>query len=60
LHPSRELPSFRWLKIVGEPGVDDFGISADHRLVVSERVTQSLVPFGIKDAILKPMVSQEN
>ena len=44
LYPDRKLPEFLWLKIVGKAGVDDFGISADGRLVVSEmalRMVQS-------------------
>jgi hypothetical protein len=53
LYPSRELPHFRWLKIVGEAGVDDFGIGADHRLVISERAMDNLSSFGIGRAVAK-------
>jgi hypothetical protein len=60
LYPGQELPVFRWLKITGEPGVDDFGVGADHRLVVSERVTRTLQAFGIKKAITKPTELYEN
>jgi hypothetical protein len=59
LNPGLELPVFRWLKITGKPGVDDFGSSTDHRLVVSEKATQCLLPFGIKEAIAKPTEPQE-
>lgn len=38
LHPDRQLPKFWWLQIVGQAGVDDFGLSRDHRLVVRDRV----------------------
>lgn len=38
LYPDRELPKFWWLKISGKPGVDDFGLSPDHRLVVKDAV----------------------
>jgi hypothetical protein len=42
LHPDRALPEFAWLKITGEAGRDDFGLSQEHRLVVSERVLSVL------------------
>lgn len=35
--PFAELPRWRWLRVVGEAGQDDFGISGDHLLVVSKR-----------------------
>jgi len=38
LYPDRELPNFWWLKIIGKPGVDDLGLSSDHRLVVRDGV----------------------
>jgi hypothetical protein len=38
IHPGERLPKFVWLKIVGRPGEDDFGMAPDQRLVVSERV----------------------
>lgn len=37
-NPGKELPPFQWLKVSGKPGQDDFGMSSDHQLVVSERV----------------------
>lgn len=37
LYPGLELPEFCWLKVTGKAGRDDFGISDDHRLVVSNR-----------------------
>jgi hypothetical protein len=37
IYPGTRLPPFVWLKVTGRPGVDDFGLSARHRLVVSER-----------------------
>jgi len=36
------LPRFHWLKITGRPGINDFGMAKDHRLVVSDRVLQVL------------------
>ncbi len=34
----RKIPKFKWLKVFGKPGIDDFGISKDFNLVVSESV----------------------
>jgi hypothetical protein len=48
LYPGRELPEFRWLQANGRPGVDDLGVSADHRLVASERVLEALRSLGLK------------
>jgi len=42
------LPKFFWLKIIGEPGVDDFGYSNDYRLVVSEAVLRMLQSLNLK------------
>jgi len=37
VHPHTWLPPFVGPKVTGRPGVDDFGLSARYRLVVSER-----------------------
>ena len=37
-NPGKELPPYRWVKIIGKGGVDDFGLSSDHRLVVYARI----------------------
>jgi hypothetical protein len=42
LHPGRDLPAFRWLKVYGTAGVDDFGVAEDLRFVVSEAVMNIL------------------
>lgn len=42
----RELPAFSWLKVSGQAGVDDLGISANHCLVVSERVLAAMQKNG--------------
>jgi hypothetical protein len=39
-----DLPSFRWLKVVGLARQDDVGIGADKRLVVSRRALDALMP----------------
>lgn len=49
LFPNRTVPPFAWLKITGRPGVDDFGIAADHRLVVSSRALDLL---NLKHAVI--------
>jgi hypothetical protein len=36
LNPDVSLPKFFWLKVVGVAGTDDFGLSEDHRLVISQ------------------------
>ncbi|MHA6915602.1 hypothetical protein ACQUJO_21055 [Ralstonia pseudosolanacearum] len=56
LYPNRELPSFQWLKVSGEPGRHDFGIASDLRLVVSEKVLGILQSFGLEHALTEPFV----
>ncbi len=56
LYPEGNLPSFKWLKVNGKPGKDDFGIADDLRLVVSARVLKLLQPFGIKHALISDFV----
>lgn len=50
LHPGRALPGVHWLKVSGTAGRDDFGLSDDHRLTVSERVLDVLEALGIEHA----------
>ena len=40
--PGVTLPTFVWLKVCGAAGCDDFGITQDNLLVVSERVLEQL------------------
>ena len=42
MHPSAPLPKLVWIKIHGVPARDDFGLTADARLVVSDRVLSVL------------------
>jgi hypothetical protein len=44
----KDLPDCVWLQINGTPGSDDFGLSIDQRLVVSERVLKVLQSFNLK------------
>lgn len=41
------LPDFRWLRVAGAPGADDFGLAGDGSLVVSERAFEVLRTGGI-------------
>jgi hypothetical protein len=36
LEPEWQVPRAEWLKVTGAPGSDDFGLTDDARLVVSE------------------------
>jgi hypothetical protein len=42
LYPQRELPRFFWLKVVGKPARDDFGLDDQSRLVTSEQALHVL------------------
>ena len=53
LYPNRQLPEFVWLKVFGKAGVDDFGVSDDSRLVVSERVLSYFKSQGLKNALVE-------
>ncbi|WP_028226702.1 hypothetical protein [Paraburkholderia ferrariae] len=50
IHANKAVPDFVWLKAVGEPGKDDFGIGSGLRLVVSERVLDILKQYGVSHA----------
>ena len=47
LYPDMVLPEFRWIKIHGKAKKDDFGLSENRSLVVSERVLDVLKTFKI-------------
>lgn len=42
LKPDVKVPEFFWLQIHGTPGKDDLGLTADARLVVSQRVRSTM------------------
>lgn len=48
LHSETTLPEFRWLQVSGAAGQDDFGISSEHALVVSEAALSVLKQHGIE------------
>lgn len=50
LYPGKKLPSFHWLKIIGQAGVNDFGRANDNRLVISQKVYDVLKKLGTKSA----------
>jgi hypothetical protein len=54
LNPDKILPSFVWMRVLGKAGRDDFGISEDYRLVVSQRALNALKPLGVSYALVEP------
>lgn len=47
LYPNQVLPVFHWMKILGKASYDDFGMSEDHLLVVSEKAFNILKNYNI-------------
>lgn len=47
---TQPLPAWRWLQITGEAFNADFGVSDDHRLVVSEAALEILRHNGLDNA----------
>jgi hypothetical protein len=54
LHPDRKLPAFVWLKVNGAPAADDFGVTPDLMLVVSERALKLLRNAVSHRATIRP------
>ncbi|TPM38121.1 hypothetical protein [Mesorhizobium sp. B2-3-4] len=52
--PNQKLPPLVWLKVYGRAGHDDFGIAANHLLVISNRVLDLLESLGIPFAVVEP------
>jgi hypothetical protein len=50
LYPNRQVPTFVWLKVEGQAGRDDFGMSPDLVLVVSKRTLELLQRIGFSNA----------
>jgi hypothetical protein len=57
LYPNRELPKFMWLKMDGTPGEDDFGVTTDLQLVVSDEALAVLQRVGLSNAFVEPFAS---
>ncbi len=53
------LPNFHWLKVNGKAGVDDFGLSVDHELVISEKVWSVLQRFKIERADFEEFIQSK-
>lgn len=49
-YPDLKLPEFQWLLIYGTAGTDDFGLSKDYRLVISDLALSILKKFKINHA----------
>lgn len=47
MYAEKNIPKFSWLRIHGKAGQDDFGISGDNRLVVSEKIMRILNRFRL-------------
>jgi len=54
IHGDRALPRFQRLTPLGAPGVDDFALAADLRLVLSEKAIGVLQELGLNHAELSP------
>lgn len=57
LYPNEQLPDFVWLKVTGRAGVDDFGETDQHEMVVSERVMRVLERVHIENCDVKEYAS---
>jgi hypothetical protein len=53
LCPNVVLPEFLWLKVSGHPGADDFGMTSNLDLVVSEQALKILETQGISNALIE-------
>ncbi len=53
LKHGRELPNLSWMKVSGVPGSDDFGLTSDARLVVSDRVLSEMKHLQIDHCEVK-------
>ena len=58
LHPTLQLPTFDWMKVSGIAGSDDFGMAANHRLVVSPEAQSLLTGFNLSEAIFEDYSQQ--
>lgn len=55
LYPDRELPEFYWLKINGEAFKDDFFITEENILAISERAYFVLQNYNINNADIEDL-----
>ena len=54
LNPNVKLPAFVWLRPGDRPGLDDFGVATDGRLVISSPVLELFKRLGIVNALISP------
>ena len=52
MYPHVQLPTFIWMKVIGETNNADFSIATDLRLLISEKALDVLRKFKIADAII--------
>jgi hypothetical protein len=52
MQPGTELPDFVWLKVQGTAGIQDFGLSPEHLLVVSERTLAVLQRHRVANCVV--------
>ncbi|MGD1318740.1 hypothetical protein [Chryseobacterium sp. 2R14A] len=55
LYPDRELPEFYWLKISGEAFKDDFFITQENILAISEKAYFVLQKYNINNANIEDL-----
>ncbi len=56
LNANLDLPSFKWLKVHGIEGQDDFWIHKDNRLIVSHRALDILITHQLDHANIEPLI----
>lgn len=59
LHPHTSLPDFLRLEVKGTAGVDDLGLAADHRLVVSQACMDALRTFQLDNADIEEIENRQ-
>lgn len=55
MYPNRKLPRFLWLKIIGISSRNDFGLTQDSKLVVSEHALAQLQLLHLKHCTITPV-----
>jgi hypothetical protein len=55
LYPEKIIPKFYWARIKGVPFIDDFAITSDSKLLISERPFLVLKSCNINHAIIQEL-----
>jgi len=50
LYPNKKLPTFFWMKVNGKLNVDDFTITEDFNLLISDKVLTLLKDYNVNNA----------